>query len=655
MKKIPFILALSLFFFFGCRQNSADKKTVPVGNQTISEETSSLGYDTLVRRKLLEQAYQQNANKNFKEYYRISKKVEEASTRIKDYKGVVYSSMYLGTYHLNNFSTDSAYYYFTKAEKLSRKIKDNAVMEHLIQYKADILWAQNDYAASEREAIRALKIAIAKKNFVSAYNSCITIANSLSGMNNNKMALEYYNKALDLLDRNKLPLDISYKAYARNYIAKIYQEQHQHSKVIAYLNSNVDLGALKKIDINAYCYIKNTEAYSRFKLGDRKAVDSFRETLKIGDSLNFAPIQVTSKRYLGEYFISHNNITDANRYLEEAQELSHRHKIFEDEFKILNLLIRANPQQAGYYSKKYIHLNDSIQDIERATRNKFARIEFETDEIIAEKNTLNQEKDKVAMQRWFIAGIALMSILLLLLWYRNKLQKAKTRELLLKQEQQKANEEIYQLMLNQQQKIEEGKQIEKQRISLELHDGVMGRLSAIRMNLFPMIMTSSLENKEDFYKHLDDVQSIEKEIRNIAHELNANLFSDNVNFIAIVKELFTKIENHTNIHFNLYVDDAVNWDLVNNNIKINLYRILQESLQNIEKYAQATQVEVNMTQEAQIIHVTISDNGKGFKTRSKKKGIGLQNMKTRINELGGEFHITSEIDKGTKISLTIPI
>lgn len=653
--KFFFHILLLFFLFCSCNQgNKTGDSATEVANRDPSGFEKG-NYDTLVRTKYLELAYRANARKNFKEYYRICKKVETESAKIKDYRGMVYASMYIGTYHLNNFSTDSAYYYFTKAEKLSNKIKDNFLMEHLIQYKADILWAQNEYALAESEAIRALKIAMAKKNYLSAYNSCITIANSLAGMNNDDEALEYYNRALQLLDKNKTRLDISYKAYAQNYIAKIYQKQNRHQEVINYLDEYVDLQALKRIDINAYCYIKNTAAYSRFKLGDATAAKTFQETLEIGDSLNFAPIQVTSKSYLGEFYIANKNFTLANMYLSEARTLSHRHRIFEDELQILKLLSESNPHKSGYYTNNYIRLNDSIQIVERATRNKFARIEFETDEIIAEKNNLNLEKEKVATQRWFIAGIAVLSILLLLLWDRHKLQKAKTRELLLKQEQQKANEEIYQLMLNQQQKIEEGKQIEKQRISLELHDGVMGRLSAIRMNMFPMIMTSSLENKEEFYKHLEDVQSIEKEIRNIAHELNANLFSDNVNFVAIVKELFTKIENHSNIHFELYVDDSVNWDLVNNTIKINLYRILQEALQNIEKYAQANQVSVAMTREEKTIRVSISDNGRGFDTKAQKAGIGLQNMKTRMTELGGEFHIVSEIDKGTKISLTIPI
>ena len=247
-------------------------------------------------------------------------------------------------------------------------------------------------------------------------------------------------------------------------------------------------------------------------------------------------------------------------------------------------------------------------------------------------------------------------LLVVLLWFMNKSQKAKTRELLLKQEQQKANEELYQLMIEQQQKIEEGKNIEKQRISLDLHDSVMGKLTAVRLNLYVALLKNNLSDDTDFLKQIDEIQEVEKEIRAIAHNLNSNLFSDNANFISVVQQLFNKIENHSQLQFNLQVSDALNWDLVSNTIKINLYRILQEALQNIEKYANAKQVTIVMTlSDTNQIEVLLSDDGNGFDSSKKSSGIGLKNMQFRTEEIKGTFSIQSEIGKGTKINLTIPL
>ena len=324
--------------------------------------------------------------------------------------------------------------------------------------------------------------------------------------------------------------------------------------------------------------------------------------------------------------------------------------------RILKLLGEASPSQLGFYSRRYTQLNDSLLTVERATRDKFARIEFETDEITTQKNVVANKNLQLLNSIWVILSIGFLAILLIYVIYKNLLQKAKTRELLLKQNQQNANEAIYQLMIDQQRQIEEGKNTEKQRISQELHDGVMGKLSAVRLNLYAALYKANLIEDPLFAKQIDEIQAVEQEIRTIAHDLNSNLFSDNANFTGIVKELFYKIENHSQIHFTLEVSDALNWDLIHNTIKINLYRILQEALQNIEKHANANNVTVVMALvETKEINILISDDGQGFDTNQKKYGIGIKNMKARIMELNGTFAIHTKVGKGTKINLIIPI
>lgn len=206
-------------------------------------------------------------------------------------------------------------------------------------------------------------------------------------------------------------------------------------------------------------------------------------------------------------------------------------------------------------------------------------------------------------------------------------------------------------MLNQQHHIEEGKYIEKNRISQELHDGIMGKLTAIRLNLFILKKRKDIETIEKCLPFIDDLQNIEKEIRQISHDLNQNVFDDNVTFISIVENLFTMIKGHSDIVFKLKVDERIDWEIININIKINIYRIIQEALQNIDKYSQATRVNLNMNKKENEIHIKISDNGIGFKTDTNKKGIGIENMKKRMAEINGKFILESKISKGTTINL----
>lgn len=642
-----------IFFFIlliGCTERKSSSSNLNVENKNTTET------DTLLRDKMLRAAFEHFRNKDFQKYYQISKEIEKNSKKTNDTSGIVSSNVNLGYYFLNNFTNDSAYFYLSKAEKLSALTEEKPHLETIIQYKSSILWSENNFAEAEQQAIKAVAIANLKNNKEVVYNSYLTIANSLVGMNNFEDAIFYYNKAMEISESLDSDFNKVSKAQIYNYLGIVYEKQNQHSKAIRFFEKGLVYKNLKKSDIKIYCYLTNNLAYSKFKLDDKASLHQFQKTLKIADSIKSIPLQVTSKTYLGEFYLAENDSETANFYLEDALQQAHKNNIFEDELRILQLLAIANPTSKSIYSDRYITLSDSLQNLERATRNKFARIEFETDEIINERNNLTIERETLLMQRWLIAGVSVFSLLSVFLWFKNKTQKAKTRELMLKQNQQKANEQIYQLMLSQQQKLEEGKNAEKQRISLELHDGVMGRLSAVRLNLYASLYKANLLSDESVSIQIDEIQSVEKEIRNIAHDLSVNLFSDNSNFIEIVKALFSRIENHSKIQFELQVSDAVNWDVINTTIKINLYRILQEALQNIEKYAEARLVSVTMhLSDLNEINVLISDNGNGFDTSQKKSGIGLANIKIRMEELSGKMTIESQISEGTKINLKIPI
>lgn len=675
MKKVYFVFLI--IFLISCNKNrDGINFSREIDFRNYIDSSKNLNYNLLKRKDFAENAYQyiiQNNQKqillskideladvfyslnNFKKSKELFKIILKKAKNQKNDLLIAESLYNIAYCEMSIFSNDSSYYYFSKAEKYYIKAKKLDNIANIKINKANILWYKNDFTGAEKLGIVALKNALKDKDYLTIYSCYITIGNSLIGMNNKAKALEYYNKALNIVNKLEKNTQVTYKTSTINYIALIYQKQNQHQKAISILENEINEKELRKLDIKLYCYQKNTKNYSKFKLGDKSSVYNFLETLKIGDSLKFAPVQITSKTYLGEYYLAQKDTIKANLYFKDAQKQAHKNNIFEDELKILQLLAKANPNDKSFYSNRYIALNDSLQTVERATRDKFARIEFETDEITAEKNTLNIEKNQVSMQRYLIAGISLLSLLIVFLWYRNKLQKAKTRELLLQQEQQKANEEIYQLMLDQQQKIEEGKNIEKQRISQELHDGVMGRLSAIRMNLFVLNKKTDPETIAKCLEYIKEIQNIEKEIRTISHDLNNNMFSDNIHFESIVKNLFTSIQNHSDIEFLLKVDEKINWETLPNSTKISIYRIIQEALQNIEKYARASHVAIQMEQQDNCIEIEIKDDGIGFKINTKNNGIGITNMQARMQELHGDFKIASQPNKGTKINLTIPI
>lgn len=640
-------------------EETTDKYKVMTNNhdtiKNVLSDLDSKKYDTLIRNKYIQLANECYGKKKSNLFFKISRKIEKKSTTIRDTFGIIYAKSNIGLYFLNKFFIDSSYFYLTKAEKLTIKFKNNPFMGGILLSKSNILCGQKDFLGAEVTAIRALKIAQKKKYDDDIYSCYIIIANSLIGMNKNEKALEYYYKALD--KTNTIP-DANYRLTMRasvyNYIAQLYQKQNQHYKVNNYINRSLNLDKIKKVDLNLYSYLLNTIAYSKFKLKDSKALPLFEELLKIADSTNFIPTQVVVKTNLGEYYLAQKDTAKALFYAIDAQKTAHQNKIFEDELKALQLLGSIVPDKQSFYNQRYIKLNDSLQNIERATRDKFARIEFETDEVTKQKKIVEAEKSILLNRLFLLAGFGSLALIIIFLWFKNKSQKAKTRELLLEKENLKDKEEIYQLMINQNQKIVEGKQLEKKRISQELHDGVMGKLTAIRMNLYVLNRKTDPETIAKCLEYVKEIQNIENEIRIISHDLTKNLFSDNINFVSIVENLFTAIKSHNNIEFSLKIDKRIAWETIDTTIKINIYRIIQEALNNIDKYSQATTVLITMEQERDTIIIEIKDDGIGFTVQSKKNGIGIKNMQSRMQEIKGQFKIESEPKKGTKINLRIP-
>jgi len=586
----------------------------------------------------------------------LLQKLYQKATLFKDNEGIQNASYSIATVYNKETKYDSAYYYFTKSEKVLLKKKNENLLGNVKIWKAEILSFKNDYVGAEKLAVEALKFGIEKDNNLLIYNCYLTLGSTLVGLNNYEKAVDYYNKAIEISEKLKSnPNYLSYKCQPYNHIANIYVKTHEYEKAIAFAKQGLAIANFKKTDPPIYCYLTNKLAYSKFKLGNKSSLKQFEETLKIGNKINNIPVQITSKTYLGEFYLNKKDYSIANYYLKEGLVQANKNNLFEDELKILKLLTLANPENEFYYTNRYINLKDSLQAVERTSRNKYARIEFETDQIIQEKIVAENKKNEISKQFILYAIMSALVLLLLLIILYHKNRNIKLEKLFRKQEQALNDSQIYNLMLSNQQKMEEGKLIEKQRISRELHDGIIGKLSAIRMNLYEIKYSQSEETIKKHLVYIAQMRNIEEEIRNLTHELNTNVFSGSDDFETTIKALFTELNQNPITKIDIEIDPRIDWSLVDINVKMNLYRIFQEALQNINKYADAHVITIAIAKSETGISIQIADNGKGFDLTQSKKGIGLKNMNHRAMELKGQFSLESQLNIGTKINLSIPI
>lgn len=201
-------------------------------------------------------------------------------------------------------------------------------------------------------------------------------------------------------------------------------------------------------------------------------------------------------------------------------------------------------------------------------------------------------------------------------------------------------------------KQEQERAKERQRISEELHDGVLGKLFGTRIGL-GFLEVSKEQDKRKYEDFLNKLQEIEKEIRTVSHKLSSNLNGTDINFYTLVDDLLKEKSDIGNFTYQL-ISDSIEWDTINEVVQLNLYRILQETIQNIIKHAKAKHVIISLHQTDELILLTIEDNGIGFKKDSQKKGIGLKNIQSRIKKLKGTYTIHSELGKGALLSIKVP-
>ncbi|WNH08708.1 sensor histidine kinase [Thalassobellus suaedae] len=354
---------------------------------------------------------------------------------------------------------------------------------------------------------------------------------------------------------------------------------------------------------------------------------------------------------IAEFYYGTNQKDKALFYSEKSYEYG---KKANDYFEVLRALKMLSKLYEGNEGKAYLYehikLNDSLIDVERASRNKYARIQFETDQYI-------KETKRLSTQNILIIAIGSISILVLGLLYFIKLQKTKNNELQYITEQELANQEIYKLMLKQQAKQEEGRLQERHRISEDLHDGILPRLFGTRMGMGFLDIKGDESTLKQYNKFIDEMQKIEKEVRDVSHELKSDTIGLKANFESILEAYIKAQSVAGNFKYEIINDDKIKFELFNETIRVEIYRILQELIQNIVKHAKATIVSLSFTLKEDVLRINILDDGIGFNTEKKHKGIGLKNIASRVLKLEGELKINSLLNskKGTEFDIKIPV
>ncbi|MEW7290740.1 tetratricopeptide repeat-containing sensor histidine kinase [Aquimarina sp. 2304DJ70-9] len=581
----------------------------------------------------------------------------DLAKRLKDSIKLAKSYGFLGIYYRSR-ELDSAYKSFNEADKIylsfDKDQKRDPVTYAYDHGKVLIDLAKlsrkvKDYSESENLTIRAIKkFELAEDKTESylplSYSNLGTVAKYLERYDD---AVFYHQKAIEYAENTKK--ETLYAIIGNNNIGTVYKSQKKYDKAKEYYNKALSYDGFLRKTPKQYALLLDNLAYVNFLSNDTSKIpELFYMTLKIRDSIDDQYGIATNTLHLAEYYKSIDNDSIAKLYVERSRDISLDLQNNEELLKAYQLLSEITNNEKGLeYANKYIRLNDSLVKEERLVRDKFARVKFETDEI-TEKNLQISRENEILI----IAILGLTA--LFLLGYIIFRQQQSNKELMFAQTQQEANQEIYRLLLNQQIKLEEGRQLEQQRMSEELHDGVLGRLFGVRLSLDGINQRANDGFTESRNKYIDELKSIEKEIRLISHDLGTESLPSDVAYIDAVESLISDLCDVNEINFEFSNDEDIDWEHIDDQKKVNLFRILQESLQNIFKHANAKSIKINFDFIEDKINLTILDDGIGFKSAKVKKGIGLKNITSRVSQMSGVVQFLSNKDSGTVVSVSVP-
>jgi len=603
--------------------------------------------DTVVSRKLSEIAYQFlniNDTINFKS---LNEEAYQLALKLKDTFTLADTHWNYSNYYTNRLVYDSAYHHYNKAYEFFESINHEYYAAKMLYNMAFIRGRFRDYTGSEGLIIQAIsKYKFLKKHkaLYSSYNHLSILQKELGEYDK---ALFYHKKATEYL--NKVREKKGLYESSLNDGGLIYHDKGAYKMAISYFNVALNNDSLKFKNIKLYAKLIDNRAYTKLLNKDSVNIkQEFYEALKIRDSLEDREGVLINILHLSEYYNTYGDTISAIYFGKKANVLAKEIKNNRDYLASLKLLSNLDVRNGKEHLNKYIVFNDSLLHAERKIQNKFTRISYETDEYIEETRILVQQKIWI-----LVTGLGVL--LALFLMYFLKVQQSKNERLILETEQQQANEEIYILTLKQQAKLEEEKIKERNRISEELHDGVLGKLFGTRVGLGFLDIKGSSDTLKQHHFFLNELQDIEKEIREVSHKLNNNFNISEINFVTIINQFLENKSKIGNFTYQFNNSEDIAWRRIDEKIKVNLYRILQEALQNCIKYAEASIVILDFSIENRKLVIKVIDNGVGFVIKSSKKGIGIKNIKSRIEKLNGVFHIYSEINKGTTIHFTIPI
>lgn len=577
------------------------------------------------------------------------------SKRTKNLKGEAQAYNDIGILHYGLAEYPKSLNYYRQSLKLRTNLQDTMGVAGLYNKIGLVHQATFQMDSAIFYATKALKIYSDKNNLRNVITIKNNIANIYKGLKQYKKALKAH---LEIAETNKQINDFNALTKSYNNIANAYLFLNDTLQSMLYYEKGIKLAEEYNYETELAALYNNYGSVLRLKGDYNKAIIVTEKALKIREKLNddFGISSVALN--LGSLYLDKGDINKAKNYLQLGLNLSKKTDAKELKMNAYDLLssyyaYKKIPDSVIYFKQLFKTTQDSIFS-SRITK-EIAEVQEKYDtaerekEIQSQRANIAEKELHINQKNTQIIGLGILALVVAILGYLffNQ-QKLKNKQFQKESELKEA--------LN---KIESQNKLQEQRLSIsrDLHDNIGAQLTFIISSIDNLQYGFNITN-EALTKKMLSISDFTKET---IYELRDTIWAMNKNDISL-EDLQSRISNFidkgnvfsSGINFSFNVDKTLREDLKFTSVKgMNIYRIIQEAINNAIKYAEASTIKVSLINHENKLKISIIDNGKGFDLNNVAFGNGLNNMKKRAHEIGSVLDIETKINQGTTIQFEV--
>ncbi|WP_431471852.1 tetratricopeptide repeat protein [Nonlabens sp. SCSIO 43208] len=396
---------------------------------------------------------------------------------------------------------------------------------------------------------------------------------------------------------------LNHQSVLLNNIGHVYESTEEFEKALDYYQQAYDKAVASSNKRETARSLSNM-SFIKSKLNLPKAENGLLEALDIRKTNKYNFDLSSSYNHLARFYYEIKDTISANLYTDKFLQLALKNKKADHLQSALRLKIETGQSQ---YAKRFITINDSINNLKKTQRNNFNYYVYQYD-----KKERDLQKSQLISERllYLLLFIALASLsLYFILKYKHKKEKL---------------QEVYNT---------------ETRISRKIHDEVANDV----YHVMTQLQTGTKDNKD----LLDNLENIYYRTRDISKQ--NSIINFNIPYNELLTDLFLSYQND---QVNIITKGLqhISWERLNNPQKTALYRVLQELLTNMKKHSHASIVVLNFEEKGKSLSIIYKDNGVGSTVI---KGSGLHNTENRMHSINGTITFESQIDKGFKATIMI--